>query len=47
MTIRLNVCCRVFFEWLLNGDKSNTPEDTLEKLGMTSEEHCQQYESYV
>jgi hypothetical protein len=37
----------VFFEWLLNGDKTNTPEDTKGKLGETNDEHCQQYESYV
>jgi hypothetical protein len=37
----------VFFEWLLNGDKTDAPEDTLEKLGAMPDECCQQYESYV
>jgi hypothetical protein len=37
----------VFFEWLLNGDKTDTPEDILGKFGETNDEYCQQYESYV
>jgi hypothetical protein len=35
------------FEWLLNGDKDDIPEDTLDKLGTITDEYCQQYESYV
>jgi hypothetical protein len=37
----------VFFEWLLNGDKNDIPEDTKNKLGETNDEYCQQYESFV
>jgi hypothetical protein len=37
----------VFFEWLLNGDKDDTPEETINKLGTTVDEYCQQSESYV
>jgi hypothetical protein len=37
----------VFFEWLLNGDKDDAPKETLENLGTTANEYCQQYKSYV
>jgi hypothetical protein len=38
----------VFFEWHLNGDKDDTPKDTLDKLGEMADEYCQQqYESYL
>jgi hypothetical protein len=39
---------KVFFEWLLNGEKNDVPEDTQSKLGETNDEYCQQqYESFV
>jgi hypothetical protein len=31
---------KVFFEWLLNGEKTDIPEDTLSKLGETNDEYC-------
>eukprot|EP00557_Chaetoceros_sp_GSL56_P012168 CAMPEP_0176484630 /NCGR_PEP_ID=MMETSP0200_2-20121128/4560_1 /TAXON_ID=947934 /ORGANISM="Chaetoceros sp., Strain GSL56" /LENGTH=472 /DNA_ID=CAMNT_0017881123 /DNA_START=218 /DNA_END=1637 /DNA_ORIENTATION=- len=41
---------KVFFEWLLNGDKGKRdeiPEDTLVQIGDTVREQCQSYETYV
>jgi hypothetical protein len=38
---------KVFFEWLVKGDKEDIPKQTQMTLSKTADEHCQQYEAYV
>jgi hypothetical protein len=41
---------KVFFEWLLKGNKGKKgeiPEETLENLGSTAQQHCSSYKTYV